>query len=415
MDTILIVEDSKTFGSLLTRLVERELGCTCVWAKSRAACEAALEAMEQPFAVALTDLNLPDAPNGEVVDLVLAKGVPTIVFTGELNDELRDFIWSKHIVDYVLKQSMQNVSYVTALLKRLLRNRGLKALVVDDSRLARHRVGDLLKAHGYTVFEAENGASALSVLAREPGIKLVVTDFFMPDMDGAALTKAIRLKADKDEVAIIGISGQGNTGTSVQMLKSGANDYLNKGFQAEEFYCRISQNIDMLNMIEDISNMANRDFLTGLYNRKFLFETGEKLFANQKRENLRLTVGMMDIDFFKKINDTYGHDVGDAVLKHFASLMRSRFRQTDVVSRYGGEEFCILNVNLNAADAFTLYDDFRREVARTRTVHHGQEIAFTVSIGVSTVEGANFEECIKAADALLYRSKQDGRDRVTVV
>jgi diguanylate cyclase (GGDEF)-like protein len=411
----LVVEDSKTFGSLMRRLVERELGRPCVVARSYRECAAALKEAARPFAAALTDLNLPDAPSGRVVDLVLRHAVPAIVFTGEMNQGLREMMWSKRIVDYVHKRDAHDVNYVAGLLRRLLRNRAMKTLVVDDSEMARRHVAGLLAAHGYEVLQAENARAALRVMDSEPGVKLVIVDYAMPGMDGAALTWAIRQKWSKNQLAVIGVSGLDDAEISVKLLKSGANDYLSKPFQTEEFYCRVSQNIDMLNMIEDISHMASRDFLTGLHNRKYLYETGEQLFANQTRKNLQLTAGMMDIDFFKKINDTHGHAAGDAVLKHFAQLLRTRFRRTDVVARVGGEEFCVLNVNLTPENARKIYGEFREAVSLARVRHEGQEIAYTVSIGVSTEPAATFEDCLKAADALLYRSKQQGRDRVSVV
>jgi len=413
MSTVLIVEDSKTFGSLLVRLVERETDCAAVWVKNYAECLATLESGKQEFDAALLDLNLPDAPDGQVVDLVLSKAVPSIVFTGELSDDLRDVIWSKHIVDYVLKESLHNLEYVAKLLKRILRNKGLKTLVVDDSKMARSHAASLLAAHGYDVAEAGDGREALDIIENDPEIRLVLTDFNMPDMDGAQLTKAIREVTRRESLFIIGMSSQGSYLTSVAMLKSGANDFITRPFQAEEFYCRISQNVDMLNMIEDLTGMANRDFLTGLHNRKFLFEGGKQLLANQLRGNLNLTAAIIDIDHFKTINDTHGHDAGDAMLKHFAALLRERFRESDLIARLGGEEFCVLSVNMDHAKAFDLFDAFRKDVAARPLYHGGREISCAVSIGVYTGRASTFEDLLKAADDLLYRAKQEGRNRVS--
>ncbi|GFK94048.1 Response regulator PleD [Fundidesulfovibrio magnetotacticus] len=414
MASILVVDDSKTFGSLLRRLVEKETGIGCVWAKSLAECKAALEEASGPFVAALLDLNLPDAPEGEVVDLVLAHAIPSIVFTGELSEELRGKVWSRRIVDYVRKEGAHNLRYVARLLKRLVRNKGLKALVVDDSALARAAARRLLDAHGYLVFEAGGGAQALKLLEKEPDIRLAVIDYFMPDMNGAELTTALRERLGFEDAAIIGVSAEGDMSTSVSFLKSGANDFIHKPFQAEEFYCRVAQNVDMLNMFEDIREMANRDFLTGLANRKHLFETGKKLFASQRRGHLRLSAAMMDLDHFKRVNDTFGHDAGDAVLRHFASVLKERFRETDILARFGGEEFCVLSVNMDPAKAFDIFDAFRREVAAKPVLHGGREIPCSVSVGVAVGPGAGFEELLKASDELLYRSKAEGRNRVTV-
>jgi diguanylate cyclase (GGDEF)-like protein len=414
MSTVLIVEDSKTFGSLLQRNVVRELGCEVVWVRSLAECRDLLASSSTPFDAALLDLNLPDAPEGQVVDLVLERKIPSIVFTGEISDNLRDIIWSKRIVDYVLKESIHNLEYVTKLLRRILRNKGLKVLVADDSKLARGYIASLLEAHGYEVLRASDGAQALAIVESDPEIRLVVSDYNMPDMNGAALTKAIRQVTQPESLFIIGVSSQGSYLTSVAMLKNGANDFITRPFQAEEFYCRISQNVDMLNLIEDLTGMANRDFLTGLSNRKCLHETGKQLFANQLRGNLRLATAIIDIDHFKAINDSFGHDAGDAVLRHFAALLKERFRETDMLARYGGEEFCVLSMNRDKDQAFEVFDSFRREVAARPAVHDGREISCTVSIGVYTGGSASFEGLLKAADDLMYRSKREGRNRVSV-
>jgi diguanylate cyclase (GGDEF)-like protein len=414
VSSILVVDDSKTFGALLRRLVEKETGIGCAWAKSLAECREILDAHPEPFLAALLDLNLPDAPEGEVVDLVLSRHIPSIVFTGELSDDLRDQMWSKRIVDYVLKEGAHNLRYVSRLLKRLVRNHGLRALVVDDSKVARGVVRQLLEAHGHAVLEAGGGRQALEIVKENPGIRLAIIDYFMPDMNGAELTTALRERLGFEDAAIIGVSAQGSQATSVAFLKSGANDFINKPFQTEEFYCRVSQNVDMLNMFEDIREMANRDFLTGLSNRKFLFESGHKLFASQQRGHLRITAAIMDLDHFKKVNDTFGHDAGDAVLKHFATLLKGRFRDTDVVARLGGEEFCVLCVNMDSARAFELFDSFRAEVASKPVLHGGREIPISVSVGVNGNDAGSFDELLKAADELLYRAKQEGRNRVTL-
>lgn len=411
MSTVLIVEDSKTFGALLQRMVAREINCETVWARSLAECREVLDS-GSPFDAALLDLNLPDAPDGQVVDLVLSRNIPSVVFTGELSDNLRDIIWSKRIVDYVLKESVHNLEYVARLIRRILRNKGLKVLVVDDSKMARNHMASLLAAHGYEVLEAGDGAHALEIVETDPEVRLIISDFNMPDMNGAALTKAIREVTRRETLFIIGVSSQGSYLTSVAMLKSGANDFITRPFQAEEFYCRISQNVDMLNMIEDLTGMANRDFLTGLSNRKHLHETGRHLFANQVRGNLRLTASIIDLDHFKKVNDTYGHDVGDDVLRHFATLLRERFRGSDVLARYGGEEFCVLSVNLDKDKASERFEAFRRAVAESPMLLDGREIFITVSIGVYTGSAGTFEGMLKSADDLLYKAKLEGRNRI---
>lgn len=413
MSRVLVVEDSRTFSSLLSRRITEEMGHEVVVANSKATAEKIL-AEGTDFFVALLDLNLPDAPNGEVVDLVLAHGIPSIVFTGEMDDKLRDQFWAKHIVDYILKQNMDNVAYMLSLVERLHKNPAIKVLVVDDSRSARHVISELLRAHRYQVLEAESGPQALAALEEHPDVRLVITDYNMADMNGSELVQAIRRDHAKDQLAIIGLSGTGDAGLTARFIKSGANDFLNKPFLTEEFYTRVTQNIELLEYIAQIKELAEKDYLTRLYNRRYVFSVGPKLMAAQTRRGQGVVVAMLDIDHFKRVNDTYGHAAGDLVLRQMAALLSARFRTSDIVSRFGGEEFCVLATDMNAADASGVFEELRQAFEASPVRYDGQNIHYTVSIGLCTSPLDGLEAMIKAADDALYVSKNDGRNRVTV-
>ena len=413
MSRVLVVEDSRTFSSLLSRRITEEMGHTVVVADSKAKAEEILAA-DTDFFVALLDLNLPDAPLGQVVDLVLAHGIPSIVFTGELDDELRDMFWSKHIVDYILKQNMDNVAYMLSLVERLHRNPGIKILVVDDSKNTRYVVGRLLHAHRYQVLEAEDGPQALAELAKHPDTRLIIVDYNMPGMDGAELVRTIRRDHAKDHLAIIGISGVESAGLTAKFIKSGANDFLRMPFLTEEFYTRVTQNIELLEYIAQIKDLAEKDYLTKLYNRRYVFSAGPKLMAAQKRRGQGVVVAMLDIDHFKKVNDAYGHDAGDEVLRHLSALLTARFRASDIVARFGGEEFCVLATGMNPADACGVFDDLRQAIADSPVSFGGMRIPYTVSIGLCASPTDDLEDMIRIADQALYLSKNDGRNCVSL-
>jgi len=235
MTKVLVVEDSRSFAALVSKHIRQDLGFDVVVASSLAAAKGILD-QGTDYLAALLDINLPDAPHGESVDLAIAYKVPAIVFTGELSDTLRESFWNRHIVDYVLKDSIENVDYVVALLARLAKNPQTKILIVDDSRSYRHAVGRLLTAHRYHVLEAGSGEEALAVLAEHPDTRLVLVDYNMPGMDGFTLTREIRRNFGKDMLAIVGVSAEGGARLSPRFIKSGANDYLHKPFLVEEFY-----------------------------------------------------------------------------------------------------------------------------------------------------------------------------------
>ncbi|MFP5259290.1 MAG: diguanylate cyclase [Acidobacteriota bacterium] len=411
---VLVVDDSKTFVSLLTRRIQNELDLDCDVAMTCADGVALASAGGASYLAALLDLNLPDAPNGEIVDAVLARSVPSIIFTAEINDDLRDQFWSKHIIDYVLKQNLSSVDYIIDTLRRMRDNPDLKVLVVDDSAMVRNHLSALLAAHRYRPRAVRNAGEALAALKEDPEIKIVIIDYNMPDMDGADLTKLIRTTHSKKDLAILGISGHGGMSTSVRFLKNGANDYITKPFLTEEFYCRISQNVDILNQFDRINDLVNKDYLTRLHNRKYLTETGEKFFANLKRHNIGMVTALIDIDDFKRINDAHGHDVGDAVLRHMAGVIRKRFRESDIVARYGGEEFCVVNINMDKTKAYDVYDGLRLAIEQEPYIHDCAPIPLSVSIGVCTTHEASFAKMVAVADQLMYDAKNKGKNHILV-
>jgi len=413
MIKVLVVEDSRSFAALVSKHIRQDLGFDVVVASSLAAAKGILD-QGTDYLAALLDIHLPDAPHGESVDLAIAYKIPAIVFTGELSDTLRESFWNRHIVDYVLKDSIENVDYVVALLARLAKNPQTKILIVDDSRSYRHAVGRLLTTHRYHVLEAGSGEDALAVLAEHPDTRLVLVDYNMPGMDGFALTREIRRNFGKDMLAIVGVSAEGGARLSPRFIKSGANDYLHKPFLVEEFYTRITQNLEMLDHIAQVRDMAERDYLTRVYNRRYFFSAGNQLHALLTRRGQPVTVAMLDIDHFKNVNDTLGHEAGDAVLRQMAQLLASRFRTSDIVARLGGEEFCVLASDIAADQAVLLFEDLRK-VFESTPVRFGEDVvSYTVSIGLCCELGLTLDGMLREADRMLYRSKSAGRNRVTL-
>lgn len=412
---VLIVEDSAIFGRMLSLKVEQELGATVVWVKTLGECLSLLDAGGASFDVALLDLTLPDAPQGEIIDLVLSRGVPGIVFTGNVSEAQREAFWAKRIVDYILKQSECSVDLAVRQVRRIIENRNMPCLVVDDSKLYRKSIVNLLNVHGYQVREAESGREALDILERHPDLKLILVDYTMPGMDGVELTQAIRRQHNPEELAIIGLSSSDDASTPIRFLKNGANDYIRKPFQVEEFYCRVSLNIDMLNQFAMIRALAYTDPLTRTSNRRALFEAGKSALAQAQRTDAPLTVAMLDIDHFKRVNDRYGHEAGDAVIRHLGETLRSHFPQTQHhVGRLGGEEFCVVSPGRTAADMLPAHEALRRAVESAAVTAHDARLGYTVSIGLSDCCAPDFEEILRQADAKLYQAKMQGRNKTIV-
>ncbi len=411
---ILVVEDSRTFGSMIKKRLESRLDEDVLWLQTYAEAKEALDEDASRFSVALLDLTLPDAPNGEVVDLASGFDIPAIVLTASFDEEQRDQMWEKKVCDYVLKRGPHDIDYVVALVNRLSRNRKLKVLVVYDSGMLRKYVVELLKVHRYQVLEAGDGLEALEVLKKNRDLRMIVTDYNMPNLDGLELTERIRRTIPKDELCIIGVSVVGDRRLSAMFIKNGANDFINAPFQSEEFYCRVSQNMELLELMEAMRNSASRDYLTGLYNRRHFFEIGNTLMANARRIEVPVALAMVDIDHFKNVNDTYGHDIGDEVLKTAATALRGRMRASDLLARFGGEEFCILATNVDAQQAETFFEQMRAILAQTPIPIDGEPINVTASFGVCAGIRDTLDEMIKIADAKLYEAKEAGRNQVCI-
>lgn len=407
---ILIVEDSKFFAKMLCRVIEDSLGFEVEWHDTYAEAVEAIDCCKQGYMVALFDLNLPDAPNGEIVQYATKKGVPCIIFTGSLDDKLRSRFLKWNVVDYILKDSGQRIDTLLDILRRIHKNCSVKVLVADDSKSMREAVCKLLRTQLFNVIEAESGPEALQTLDENPDIKLIVTDYEMPGMTGVELIGAVRENHPKDELAIIGMSAAGDPLLSARLIKAGANDFVHKPFQVEEFHVRVGHAIEMLEKIELIRDLSYKDPLTRLHNRRYFFENADKFMAGAKKKGQKLAVAMLDIDFFKKVNDTYGHDGGDVVLVRVASLIREGFPDNAITCRFGGEEFCVL-LAYDGDDVVAWFDGFRRAIERERIDADGETIAVTVSIGVCS-EPDTIESMLKLADSRLYTAKETGRNRV---
>lgn len=413
MTKVLIVEDSRSFAALVAKRVRLDLGFEPHVAYDLAQAEALL-AENNDYLAALIDITLPDARRGEAVDLAISHQVPAVVLTSDISDTMRESFWNRRIADYILKGDEGNVDYVVQLLARLHQNPQTKILVVDDSRSYRHAVTRLLAAHRYHVLEAATGEEALAVLEEHPDTRLVMADYSMPGMDGFTLTRDIRRRFGKDMMAVIGVSAVGGARLSARFIKSGANDYLNKPFLVEEFYTRITQNLEMLEHIAQVRDMAEKDFLTRVYNRRYFFSAGSQLHALLSRRSQPMTVAMLDIDHFKNINDSLGHEAGDAVLRQMAQVLSSRFRVSDIVARLGGEEFCVLASDIDADQALLLFEELRATFENTPVLFGDIRVSYTVSMGLCSQSGLSLDEMLREADRMLYRSKSAGRNRVTL-
>ena len=411
---ILIVDDSPTVSMVVKKSVSSVVNMPVDLARSMGACEKLLAEHAGQYQVAVVDLSLPDAKDGEAVDMVLSYGVATIVLTGSLDSNTHERISSKPIVDYVTKQSPGSIAIVQKSVLHTLRNMNCTVLIVDDNPGDRTNLKNILLTQRLKVIEADSAAAALHEIETHGDIAVVVTAYEMPQMDGVNLCMKLRSNFPSTKLAIIGITGSTNDFAGVRFFKAGADDIIHKSFLVEEFVSRINARLDYLDSLRTIQEQANRDYLTKLYNRRYLFEAGNALFNSAKRGHIQILIAMIDIDFFKRINDTYGHDIGDKAIVAVAQAITKHFRATDIVARMGGEEFCIIAVNNNSVKE--TMNRLRLDIEEMPIpLDDKKSIHLTVSVGVTTTLWNTLGEMVNHADESLYKAKQYGRNQVVML
>ncbi len=408
---LLVVEDSKPIATVIKQIAQ-SLNYEVVVATTLAQVEEILSG-DTDFFAATVDYALPDAVDGEAIGCVLSHGIQSVVMTGKMDDATRQKILAQPVIDYIPKENSQAFLYLKRILHWQQTNNNNAILVVDDSSSARNHIVELLKRRNFVVHTANNGVQALEKLQQHKDIKMVITDLEMPEMDGITLTNEIRKKYAREQLAVIGISGAENGIHSARFIKNGADDFLRKPFCPEEFYCRITQNIESLNNIAQIQHAANTDYLTDLANRRSFFRNAEQRIAEYKKRNIHYCLAVLDIDYFKKVNDSYGHDAGDQVLKVLALYLRKHFG-AGLTARLGGEEFSMLLHGVDSDQLYNKLDDFRRELSVSTIPAGDTHISISVSIGAVFDSPEVLSKQMNEADNALYYAKEHGRNQVVI-
>lgn len=306
----------------------------------------------------------------------------------------------------------------------------LRVLVVDDDAALRKLLEHLLAKAGYAVRAAADGKSGFEVaLAWHPDI--ILTDLLMPHEDGIALTRRLRQGALGQMPYIMILTGVDDDEKLAEAFAAGVDDYIHKPLKPRTLLARLSagarivrlqhelaaRNIELTAALHRAEFAAVTDALTGLPNRRYVIERLPQECAAAERSGRPLSVLMLDVDHFKRINDTHGHAVGDAVLKEIARRIDATRRLSDVAARFGGEEFLLLAVDTPLEQSIRLGERLREAIAAAPIAVGDLALPVTASIGVAEKSGGchDFDILIKAADEALYQAKAAGRNRVAVV
>ncbi|RMF88784.1 MAG: diguanylate cyclase [Nitrospinota bacterium] len=298
----------------------------------------------------------------------------------------------------------------------------VQILIAEDDPVSRRLLEITLRKWGYEVVVTCDGEEAWQRLQQEDAPRLAILDWMMPKMDGLEVCRKVRAQKAEPYTYLILLTAKGQKEDIVAGLESGADDYVTKPFHAHELRVRLRAGERILDLQakliearEALRVQATHDFLTGLWNRAAIFDLLRQELARAEREKRMLAIAVMDLDHFKCINDTYGHLVGDTVLRETVQRIRPLLRIYDALGRYGGEEFLLVLPGCDALEAVRVAERIRVEICQTPIKAEGKEVAVTCSLGVAIFDPArpmDMDACIRTADRALYQAKSNGRNRV---
>jgi diguanylate cyclase (GGDEF)-like protein len=298
----------------------------------------------------------------------------------------------------------------------------MKVLIADDSATSRAMLRTALSRWGYDVVLAEHGAQAWEILAQPNPPTMAILDWVMPHMTGPEVCRRVRETRREPYTYILLLTSKNTKGETVEGLEAGADDYIVKPFDQHELQVRlrvgkriVDLQMDLLQAREELRDRANKDLLTMLPNRPAIVTALEQELSRCHRDNRTVGIILLDIDHFKKINDSYGHFAGDAVLREAAARLRGNMRTYDQVGRYGGEEFLVVLPNCDLEQATNQAERMRQRLHATTMIVDGVEMRVSASFGVTVSDGSERtpDAFVRIADEALYRAKANGRNCVT--
>jgi diguanylate cyclase (GGDEF)-like protein len=303
----------------------------------------------------------------------------------------------------------------------------MKVLIADDSIVSRHMLEATVKKWGYTPVVACDGQQAWDILQREGAPQLAILDWVMPQLTGPEVCRLTRQQQKEGYTYILLLTSKNQREDLIEGMESGADDYITKPFNHHELQVRLRAGRRIVDLQTELlltqaalRQQATHDALTKVYNRSSIFEVLDKELVRGERENLPVGLALLDIDYFKSVNDTYGHIAGDATLVEAARRIKSSVRSYDSVGRYGGEEFIIILPGCDEDCTQSQAERIRRNLAAEPMplldgAHSDVSLLITASFGATTAlpgHRISPETLLRVADECLYDAKRAGRNRV---
>lgn len=289
-----------------------------------------------------------------------------------------------------------------------------KILVVDDNSNNIRLLKGILEDEKFTIFTCNNGLDVFDIVCNE-AIDIVLLDIMMPGLDGFEVCKLLNSDFRTKDIPIIMVTAKTDNHELKKALDIGAFDYIKKPIDEIELIARVRSALRFKAQSDELRELATKDRLTGIYNHTLLIELLDKILYKSIRNNENLSFIMLDIDHFKRVNDTYGHPIGDYILREFARLIESSLRVSDILGRYGGEEFGIVLPEENQENAIKFCNRILKTIENHEFKINDYVLNITASIGLFTKQSDEIfttSEVISKADTALYNAKENGRNRV---
>jgi two-component system cell cycle response regulator len=298
-----------------------------------------------------------------------------------------------------------------------------KILIIDDSRLITQFGKSILTGKGHEVLTADSGEMGLELALQELP-DLILLDVILPGMDGYQICEQLKKTDESKDIPVIMLTSKAEPADKIKGLVLGAVDYVTKPFDAGELIARVNTHLQIKELYEalqeknrQLQDLANRDGLTNLFNHRFFHDHLSREMDRVRRYGGTITCVIADIDFFKKVNDTYGHQTGDSILKEVAQILHKGIRESDLAARYGGEEFALVLLQTESGAAQLVCERIRFQIANYAFKAEDPPLHITASFGIASFPSAGIKEekdLVAAADQALYQAKEGGRNRVVL-
>ena len=418
MNTVLHIDNSLVFTKIIKSIFE-EYNCTYLNAGN---INAAFEILKnQKIDLIMTAMELGELGGIDLVKKLndsIYKNIPVVTITSNDSLDLRKEMFSLGVIDYIPKNIEEErlKNYVEKIIKEDISYKELKDMkvaVLDDSNVELRMIRAVFEL--YEINNVDYYTHPNDLLKSETEYQVYLIDIILPDHSGDQIIYDLRKKFNKS--IIIAISGIDHYKTISNIFSSGADDYIMKPFNKSILIARLKAHVRTLLLLQEIEEknreleeMVIKDSLTDLCNHNYIYERLDYETKKAKRYKSKLSVVMFDIDYFKHINDTYGHQVGDEVLIAVSSLMKSNFREVDIIGRYGGEEFVVIFPETALEDAYVAADKIRSLVENLK--FDQKDLQVKISGGVVEYNCDDPLELINKVDSLLYNAKNSGRNKI---